>query len=157
LFSDYENKLDELNRKIDNLSFENKKLEEIRRNLENSEKELLKKKELLENELKYFKSDAESLKSENISFNKTTFSQEKFITELNIKNELFQKQLDEKEKNIQNLNNLVENLTSQKNHLDDSLKILRSTNSKLEDKLNTSINEINKGNDIIQKLQVNLI
>ncbi len=157
MFSDYENKLDELNRKIDNLSFENKKLEEIRRNLENSEKELLKKKELLENELKYFKSDAESLKSENISFNKTTFSQEKFITELNIKNELFQKQLDEKEKNIQNLNNLVENLTSQKNHLDDSLKILRSTNSKLEDKLNTSINEINKGNDIIQKLQVNLI
>jgi len=154
IFNDYENKFEELNRKLEILSLENKNLEEIRRTVENSERELLKKKELLENELKYYKSDAENLKSENMSFNKTTFNQEKYITELNIKNELLQKQLEEKEKNILNQNALVENLTSQKNHIEDSLKILRSTNGKLEDKLNSSINEINKGNEIIQKLQV---
>ena len=62
--------------------------------------------------------------------------------------------MDEKEKNVENLNTLVQNLTSQKNNIEESLKSLKNTNLKLEEKLNTSISEINKGNEIIQKLNV---
>ena len=37
-----------------------------------------------------------------------------------------------------------------------TVKSLKATNLKLEDKLQTSINEINKGNDIIEKLQTEI-
>lgn len=41
-----------------------------------------------------------------------------------------------------------------KNENDDLIKSLKSSNNKLEEKLGHSVSEINKGNEIIKKLQV---
>jgi len=68
---------------------------------------------------------------------------------------------------MKNLNILVETIKVQKvrillnifilqnkSEYEDGLKISKTTIAKLEEKLQTGINEINKGNEIIRKLQV---
>jgi len=45
-------------------------------------------------------------------------------------------------------------ISQNKSEYEDGLKISKTTIAKLEEKLQTGINEINKGNEIIRKLQV---
>ena len=48
---------------------------------------------------------------------------------------------------------LIDSLNKQRESSEDSIKSLKALNNKLENKLQMSIKEINKGNDIIQRLQ----
>lgn len=130
-----------------------KELEEYKLKLEMTHKDLEGKHAISNTELNVYKEDISNLRQDNSSLNQKCFKQEKDITELQCKNESLTKQLEEKNKNIENLQQLVDTLGKQRESGDDTLKSLKATNAKLEDKLQTSINEINKGNEIIKKLQ----
>jgi spindle assembly abnormal protein 6 len=149
-------KIDELNKKVDDYMKDKLILEDGKIRLEASERDLIGKNNILSSELKVYKEEVLSLRTENSGINQTTFSQEKVLTELRIKNELMASQIEEKDKNIHNLTALVDNLNKQKTENEENLKYLKNGNNKLEDKIQASINEINKGNDIIQKLQSDL-
>ena len=103
-------------------------------------------------ELNVYKEDILHLRQENSALNQKCFQQEKELTELKLRNENFSSQTSEKEKGISNLNQLVETLTKQKESYEDSIKSLKAKNAKLESKLQEGIGEINKGNEIIEKL-----
>ena len=100
-----------------------------------------------------YKGDIVHLREENSSLNQKCYQQEKELTEYKLKYENLLKQLEEKDKGGNNLSQLVETLTKQRESNEDTIKSLKAQNSKIEDKLQQGINEINKGNEIIQKLQ----
>lgn len=151
-----ESKITELSNKLDLLTKDKLTLEENNIKLFASERDLIGRNNILSSELAIYKEEVNVLRNDNSSLNQATFVKEKQITELTYKNENLFAQLQEKDINIQNLNALVENLSTQRTELEENLKGVRATNTKLEDKLQSSINEINKGNDIIQKLQAEI-
>jgi CTD small phosphatase-like protein 2 len=67
------------------------------------------------------------------------------------------KQLEEKNKSLENMKQLIDSLNKQRDSNEDTIKSLKAANNKLENKLQLSIKEINKGNDIIQNLIQNII
>lgn len=152
----YEKRLQELSKKVEQLSEHKNELEDKRNKLEASEKDLQSKNKILQSELNVYKEEVEKLRKETSSLNTNTFSQEKTLSELKIKNENFSLQIEEKEKQIKNLTQLLENVKDQKSEYEEYHRSLKSSNAKLEDKLQTSISEINKGNEIIQKLQTDI-
>ena len=156
LVTEYESKIEDLIQKINNLTTDKISLENHKIKLEASERDLIGKNSIINSELRVYKEEVDNLRSTTTNLNQTSFSQEKFLTELKIKNELLHGQLEEKEKNIVNLSQLVDNLNKQKADMEESYKSVKNTNNKLEDKLQASIAEINKGNEIIQKLQGDL-
>lgn len=151
--SELENKILQLQEGFDNVMKEKQNLEDYKMKLEMSHKDLEGKHAISNTELTVYKEDIAGLRHENSNLNQKCFQQEKEITELRMKNDNLLKQNEEKEKGIQNLNQLVETLTKQRESNEDTLKSLKATNNKLEDKLHTSINEINKGNELIKKLE----
>jgi spindle assembly abnormal protein 6 len=64
-----------------------------------------------------------------------------------------ERQLQDKEELNQKLTALIQTNSEFKGHQDETMSMLKATISKLEDKLQQSASEINKGNSIIQKLQ----
>ncbi len=151
--TELENKISSLNKKLEVLSNEKLNLEDIKIKLEANERDLIGKNNILSSELKVYKEEVENLRNATSNLNHSTLNQEKSLTELKLKNEGLNSQLEEKEKSLQNLQKLVDNLNKQKLDLEESYKCLKITNNKLEEKLQASISEINKGNEIIQKLQ----
>lgn len=153
IMNELNNKIEELSQKLENLKNEKTTLENEKVRLESSERDLIGRNSIISTELKVYREDVETTRMKLSEIEKTVNSQEKTIGELNIKNDLLNKQLEEKEKNVQNLSNLVGNLNNQKTDIDDNIRSIKNNNTKLEDKLQASINEINKGNEIIKKLQ----
>ena len=121
--------------------------------LELNHKDLEGKNAISNTEINVYKEDILKLREDNSNLNQKRFKQEKEITELTFKLQNAEKQLEEKNKGGENLNQLVDTLSKQRESNEDNIKSLKAANLKLEDKLQTSINEINKGNEIIQKLQ----
>ena len=154
IIDELENKLKEDRIKIDSLNQEKLTLEERKIKLEAKERDLEGKNSILQSELKVYKDEVDNLRGTSTSLNQNNYNNEKILAELRIRNEFLIKQLEEKEKNLVNLTQLVENLTKQKSEVEDYLKSSKNINNKLEEKLQASIAEINKGNEIIQKLQV---
>ena len=153
-------KINELEKKIENLqnSYDllNKDkiaLDDYKMKLEIEHKDLESKHAISSTELNVYKGDIVHLREENSSLNQKCFLQEKELTEYKLKCENLLKQLEEKDKGGNNLSQLVETLTKQRESNEDTIKSLKAQNSKIEDKLQQGINEINKGNEIIQKLQ----
>jgi spindle assembly abnormal protein 6 len=149
-------KISELTEKLEIVKQEKLELEDWKNKLELSERDLTTKNNLLQTELKYYKEDVGNLRSEVGNLNNNRSAQESSLTELRIKNDLLIKQLQAKDENILNLNALVDNLNHQKSDLEENYRMIKNTNNKLEDKLQTGIAEINKGNEIIKKLQDDL-
>ena len=150
---DLENKILSLQQNLEELQKSKTELEDNKMKLELTQKDLEGKNAISNTELNVYKGDIDNLRQENSNLNQKCFTQEKEITELTFKLENMNKQLEEKEKGGENLNQLVETLTKQRESNEDNIKSLKISNSKLEDKLQTSIKEINKENEIIQKLQ----
>ena len=150
---DLENKILSLQTSIEELTKEKQELEDNKMKLEINHKDLEGKNAISNTEINVYKEDILKLREDNSNLNQKRFKQEKEITELTFKLQNAEKQLEEKNKGGENLNQLVDTLSKQRESNEDNIKSLKAANLKLEDKLQTSINEINKGNEIIQKLQ----
>ena len=128
-------------------------LEEHKLKLEINQKDLEGKFAISNTELNVYKTEITNLRQENADLNKKCLNYEKNLTEYNFKNESILKQLEEKNKSLENMKQLIDSLNKQRDSNEDTIKSLKASNSKLENKLQLSIKEINKGNDIIQRLQ----
>ena len=151
--SELEKKIENLQNSYDLLNKDKIALDDYKMKLEMEHKDLESKHAISSTELNVYKGDIVHLREENSSLNRKCFQQEKELTEYKLKYENLLKQLEEKDKGGNNLSQLVETLTKQRESNEDTIKSLKAQNSKIEDKLQQGINEINKGNEIIQKLQ----
>lgn len=107
--------------------------------MEQQKKELTQKVELLQESLDHIKQDNKDLRDDNKEKDVERFQQEKQIQELTHKVQL----IDELRKQIDSGN-------EQKQHLDETLKVYKANTAKMESKLDQSVKEINKGNEIIK-------
>ena len=151
--NELENKISQLQGILDDATKNKTQLEEHKLKLEINQKDLEGKFAISNTELNVYKSEITNLRQENSELNQKCLNSEKQITELNFKNENILKQLEEKNKSLENMKQLVDSLNKQRDSNEDTIKSLKANNNKLESKLQLSIKEINKANDIIQRLQ----
>ena len=151
--NDLENKISQLQGILDDATKNKTQLEEHKLKLEINQKDLEGKFAISNTELNVYKSEITNLRQENSELNTKCLNSEKSITELIFRNESILKQLEEKDKSLENMKQLVDSLNKQRDSNEDTIKSLKANNNKLESKLQLSIKEINKANDIIQRLQ----
>ena len=153
IISDLENRISQLQGILDDAAKNKTQLEEHKLKLEINQKDLEGKFAISNTELNVYKTEITNLRQENADLNKKCLNYEKNLTEYNFKNESILKQLEEKNKSLENMKQLIDSLNKQRDSNEDTIKSLKAANNKLENKLQLSIKEINKGNDIIQRLQ----
>ena len=153
IISDLENRISQLQGILDDATKNKTQLEEHKLKLEINQKDLEGKFAISNTELNVYKTEITNLRQENSDLNKKCLNYEKNLTEYNFKNESILKQLEEKNKSLENMKQLIDSLNKQRDSNEDTIKSLKASNNKLENKLQLSIKEINKGNDIIQRLQ----
>ena len=153
IISDLENRISQLQGILDDATKNKTQLEEHKLKLEINQKDLEGKFAISNTELNVYKTEITNLRQENADLNKKCLNYEKNLTEYNFKNESILKQLEEKNKSLENMKQLIDSLNKQRDSNEDTIKSLKAANNKLENKLQLSIKEINKGNDIIQRLQ----
>ena len=151
--ADLENRISQLQGILDDATKNKTQLEEHKLKLEINQKDLEGKFAISNTELNVYKTEITNLRQENADLNKKCLNYEKNLTEYNFKNESILKQLEEKNKSLENMKQLIDSLNKQRDSNEDTIKSLKASNNKLENKLQLSIKEINKGNDIIQRLQ----
>ena len=151
--SDLENKISQLQGILDDATKNKTELEEHKLKLEINQKDLEGKYAISNTELNVYKTEITTLRQENSELNQKCLNLEKLLTESNFKNESILKQLEEKNKSLDNMKQLVDSINKQKDSNEDTIKSIKANNNKLESKLQLSIKEINKANDIIQRLQ----
>ena len=151
--NDLENKISQLQGIIEDTTKNKTQLEEHKLKLEINQKDLEGKFAISNTELNVYKTEITNLRQENSELNQKYLNSDKQITELNFKNESILKQLEEKSQSLENMKQLVDSLNKQRESNEDTIKSLKAGNNKLESKLQLSIKEINKANDIIQRLQ----
>jgi len=151
--TDLENRISQLQGILDDATKNKTQLEEHKLKLEINQKDLEGKFAISNTELNVYKTEITNLRQENADLNKKCLNYEKNLTEYNFKNESILKQLEEKNKSLENMKQLIDSLNKQRDSNEDTIKSLKASNNKLENKLQLSIKEINKGNDIIQRLQ----
>ena len=105
---------------------------------------------IYQKDLEYIRVDFKSLES-------IKFSQEKLITELQIKLDSSEKHTSSKEELVQKSKELCDNAYRQRDSLEVSLAEVKKSLEKMEAKCTKCAEEINRGNEIIQKLQDELI
>ncbi|OMJ79613.1 hypothetical protein SteCoe_20343 [Stentor coeruleus] len=141
---------------ISKLDFTQGKLNEIsaiKYSLESKEREMTLKMAQIEHELEIATNELQHLRKTNKNLDCNKFDQEKALTEYKLRLQNMERQIQDKEELNQKLTALIQTNSEFKGHQDDTMSMLKATISKLEDKLQQSANEINKGNSIIQKLQ----
>ncbi|EGR27844.1 spindle assembly abnormal protein 6, putative [Ichthyophthirius multifiliis] len=115
---------------------------------------------LLEKEQKMNTKEIQETRTQNIQLSEMRFQQEKKITELTYQKEAYLKQIEDKEQMINSNKELVDNFNSQKVKQQKNIFLLsqqQKGNVKIIiKKLELCGEEINKGNNIIEKLQEDL-
>ena len=145
--------LDELKGKCDQFNSSERRLQEANMALESKERELSARMRNLDHELEIASNELTHLRGTNKNLDTEKFSQDKMLTEVTLKTQSLERELKDKEDIIEKLNYMLKDNGENKNHLEDHVNLLKTQGSKLEEKLHASAQEINKGNQIIQKLQ----
>ncbi|GLD96715.1 hypothetical protein PINS_up005398 [Pythium insidiosum] len=97
--------------------------------------------------------ELQSLRQQNKTLDQRVFEQEKSINQLEMKVVALNQQLADKEEVIGKTTELLQSAQHHKQEIEDSLKMYRDNHTRLQQKLELSVAEINKGNDIIERIQ----
>ena len=151
-----EKQLEETTIKLENTQNKLSEVSSAKYSSETREKELTLRISQLDHDLEISNNELQHLRKTNKSLDTNRFEQEKSLTEYKLTLQNTERQLQDKEELNQKLSALLQTNSEFKGHQDDTMFMLKATISKLEDKLQQSANEINKGNSIIQKLQSDL-
>jgi len=114
IIKDLEGKLLDLDKKHEKLTYDYKEIKSENQRLDSSLQENSIIITNIKNESKIYKDELENLRNHNKNLDLTKFSQEKNISEYSIRFDLLQKQLEDKNIAMGNLNSLVDTLRSQK-------------------------------------------
>nr|CCA16955.1 spindle assembly protein putative [Albugo laibachii Nc14] len=93
------------------------------------------------------------LRSQNKELDHRVFTQEKSITQMEIRLQALSQQLDDKDQVLMKTSQLLEGAQAQKHQVDESLGVYRDNHAILHQKLELSVAEINKGNEVIEQMQ----
>ena len=107
----------------------------------------------MQHELEIMHTQLEPLRAGNLKLTSSQSQQERSITELSLKVQNYEQQLRDKEGIIEKLNELKTSMGDQLRQKEEETASLKAQVRKFEDKLALSVQEINKGNQIIEKLQ----
>ncbi|CAH0521181.1 unnamed protein product [Peronospora belbahrii] len=97
--------------------------------------------------------EVDELRIQNKDLDQKVFQQEKRINGLQVRVDALQQQLADKEDVIKKTTDLLQSAKVHNEEVDESLKMYRDNHARLQQKLELSISEINKGNDIIERIQ----
>ncbi|KAG6951801.1 hypothetical protein JG688_00013585 [Phytophthora aleatoria] len=93
------------------------------------------------------------LRTQNKELDQKVFLQEKQINALQVRADALQQQLADKEDVVAKTTDLLQSAKLHNEEVDESLKMYRDNHARLQQKLELSISEINKGNEIIERIQ----
>lgn len=110
----YETRIKELEKENSSILESHSKLKQEHKELSDRHEDLIRIRENTNKEISHLKVENENLKEENRELNRLKYSNEKTMTELNVKLDLIKSQLSDKDSNVGNLNNLVESLQNAK-------------------------------------------
>ncbi|KAH7472148.1 Spindle assembly abnormal protein 6-like protein [Phytophthora ramorum] len=97
--------------------------------------------------------EVDELRTQNKQLDQKVFQQEKQINALQVRADALQQQLADKEDVIKKSTDLLQSAKLHNEEVDESLKMYRDNHARLQQKLELSISEINKGNEIIERIQ----
>uniref|UniRef100_M4B318 Spindle assembly abnormal protein 6 N-terminal domain-containing protein n=1 Tax=Hyaloperonospora arabidopsidis (strain Emoy2) TaxID=559515 RepID=M4B318_HYAAE len=97
--------------------------------------------------------EVDKLRNQNKELDQKVFQQEKQMNALQVRTDALQEQLADKEDVVKNTADLLQSARLHNVEVDESLKIYRDNHARLQQKLELSISEINKGNEIIERIQ----
>ncbi|KAG7386265.1 Spindle assembly abnormal protein 6 [Phytophthora pseudosyringae] len=97
--------------------------------------------------------EVDELRTQNKELDQKVFQQEKQINALQVRADALQQQLADKEDVIKKTTDLLQSTKLHSEEVDESLKMYRDNHARLQQKLELSISEINKGNEIIERIQ----
>ena len=148
----YDNKIYDLESKINDLNSKNKILEEkiIKNNL--NEKNISEKCNKSNTELAEKVLENQKISSENKNINEKNLILEKNLSEIKFQYDTLEKELEESKKNNFDLNIIINSLQKELQAKEDSKKSIYEYNMDLKAKLDRGIEEIKKGNNIIDKM-----
>eukprot|EP00922_Rhytidocystis_sp_ex-Travisia-forbesii_P016382 GHVS01024381.1.p1 GENE.GHVS01024381.1~~GHVS01024381.1.p1 ORF type:complete len:920 (+),score=200.85 GHVS01024381.1:67-2826(+) len=127
-----------------------------KRALERSEGELNRQVEVLTAEAADRTQQLDRLREETTSLHTLKFQQEKLLAEMTVKLKGCQEQLTDKEALLRNSTSLIEQTKARSGTAEDALGAEKARCERAEEGLNSSIDEIRKGNEIIDKLQTQI-
>ena len=126
--ADLENRISQLQGILDDATKNKTQLEEHKLKLEINQKDLEGKFAISNTELNVYKTEITNLRQENADLNKKCLNYEKNLTEYNFKNESILKQLEEKNKILENIKQLIDSLNKQRDSNEDTIKSLKASN-----------------------------
>ena len=94
-----------------------------------------------------------TLRNKNQSLDETNFLNNKKVAQLTAQLESHEQEINDKSNVLKQMEMRLEESGDQRGQLEDALSLLRDNQERLHNKFQDSVNEITKGNDIIQKLQ----
>ena len=99
------------------------------------------------------RSEISELRQENQHLDETNFQNVKTLTQITAQLEAQTQEIEDKSTVVNQMQMRLEESGEQRAQLEDALSLLRDNQERLHQKFQDSVHEINKGNDIIQKLQ----
>ncbi|CAI5731533.1 unnamed protein product [Hyaloperonospora brassicae] len=97
--------------------------------------------------------EVDKLRNQNKELDQKVFEQDKQINALQLRVDAVREQLADKEDVVKKTAGLLQSARLHNEEVDESLKMYRDNHARLQQKLELSISEINKGNDIIDRIQ----
>eukprot|EP00946_MAST-07B_sp_MAST-7B-sp1_P004637 g4637.t1 len=94
-----------------------------------------------------------SVREENRKLDAANFQHEKSLSQTGEKLKAYAQEVRDKTELLEQMSLRLEESAEQRNHLEDTLALLRENQERLHEKFQDSVNEINKGNAIIQRMQ----
>ena len=107
----------------------------------------------VEHELGVVKLQLEEIRGVNKELEAGKYKQENIITEYKVKLENLDRGVKDKGEQVVNIQKLLDSNKSRSEHIEDTVNMLKATNTKMEEKLHMSVQEVTKGNNIIQRMQ----
>uniref|UniRef100_A0AAV1USV2 Spindle assembly abnormal protein 6 N-terminal domain-containing protein n=1 Tax=Peronospora matthiolae TaxID=2874970 RepID=A0AAV1USV2_9STRA len=97
--------------------------------------------------------EVDKLRNQNKELDQKASQQEKQMNALQVRTDALQEQLADKEDVVRKTADLLQSARLHNEEVDESLKMYRDNHARLQQKLELSVSEINKGNEIIDRIQ----
>ena len=152
----HESDLKRSQERVGNLELQNRLLTEAKFQLEEAMQELTGKCRQMEQELQSATDELEELRKSRKELESIQFKYERELSDYRIQTTVFDRQLHEKEEHLQRTSDSLIAIQEQKKKIEEALELYKTQNNRLEEALKKGKDEITKGNEIIQKLQMDL-
>lgn len=140
-------------RKVEELRARSELLADEKAQLSTEGRELQARLKVVEQELSSSRRDLQAAREENTALDRTKHEQEKVLQANAVRLSTLEQQVEDGRAMAAQLDKLVESAHAQKSATEDSLRLMRENNARLEEKVRASGDEVTKANAYIDKIQ----